>query len=325
MSHHRLTYAVAAVALVGIAIGTVLVSHWPATGANDGEVLAEELAPFRDTDPALLKYRELAPIALPLPEPRAIAAGAGPRVWAAGGTTLVALDEGREARRLELDHAVTSVAVDHEGTLWVGATDHVERYDRDAGRIAAWPPIEGALLTSIAVDEDRVAVADAGNKIVSLFDRAGKLLARIGDADEEQGIPGFLIPSPYFDLAIDRTGQLWVVNPGRYELEAYTDRGDLRSSWGSASAAIEGFCGCCNPIHIATLANGSFVTAEKGIPRVKVYDPTGTLTAVVAGPEVFGEASTGFDLAVDDAGRVLVLDPARRQVRIFEAVMGEDS
>lgn len=80
---------------------------------------------------------------------------------------------------------------------------------------------------------------------------------------------------------------------------------------------IEGFCGCCNPSHFAIREDGSFVTSEKGIPRIKVYDRLGRLASVVAGPDSFDEGTVGLDLALDSAQRVLVLDPARRAVRIF--------
>ena len=80
---------------------------------------------------------------------------------------------------------------------------------------------------------------------------------------------------------------------------------------------IEGFCGCCNPSHFAILEDGSFVTSEKGIPRVKIYDRLGRLASVVAGSDRFDEGTVGLDLALDSAQRILVLDPARRAVRIF--------
>ena len=62
---------------------------------------------------------------------------------------------------------------------------------------------------------------------------------------------------------------------------------------------------------------GSFVTSEKGLPRVKVYGKDGTFKAMVAGPESFRPGTVGLDLAADSMGRVLVLDPARSQLRFF--------
>ena len=95
------------------------------------------------------------------------------------------------------------------------------------------------------------------------------------------------------------------------------------SYWGTASLAASGFGGCCNPSHIALLPDGSLVTSEKGLPRVKVYDADGTFRAVVAGPESFRPGTVGLDLAVDDEGRVLVLDPSREELRIFVPRKGE--
>jgi hypothetical protein len=56
---------------------------------------------------------------------------------------------------------------------------------------------------------------------------------------------------------------------------------------------------------------------------VKVYNPDGTLVGLVAGPDSFEEMTVGLDLAVDSSDRILVLDPKKRAVRIFEAEKGE--
>ena len=57
---------------------------------------------------------------------------------------------------------------------------------------------------------------------------------------------------------------------------------------------------------------------RKGIPRVKVYNRLGTLESVVAGPGKFLEGTKGLDLARDSNGRIYVLDPMKKAVRIFE-------
>lgn len=79
----------------------------------------------------------------------------------------------------------------------------------------------------------------------------------------------------------------------------------------------EGFCGCCNPSNFAILSDGSFVTSEKGIERIKVYLPDGTFKCIVAGPDAFIEGTTGLDLAVNSRDRIFVLDPEKRMVRVF--------
>ena len=79
----------------------------------------------------------------------------------------------------------------------------------------------------------------------------------------------------------------------------------------------DGFSVCFNPSHIAMLPDGSFVTSEKGIVRVKKHNPAGEFVCLVACPDQFAEGTEGLDLAVDSAQRILVLDPKAPAVRIF--------
>ncbi|HNY03583.1 MAG TPA: hypothetical protein PKG48_13380, partial [Bacteroidales bacterium] len=171
--------------------------------------------------------------------------------------------------------------------------------------------------TSVAAGGDFIYVADAGMKVVYQYDRKGTLLSKIGQKDPVRKIPGFIIPSPYFDVAVSPSGDLWVANTGRYRLEKYGADGALLTAWGEPSFAVEGFAGCCNPSHFAIMPDGSFVTAEKGIERVKIYSPSGVYQCLVAGPESFDEGTRGLDLAAGTGGVILVLDPERNQVRIF--------
>ena len=184
---------------------------------------------------------------------------------------------------------------------------------------AIWEVInERAVITSIATTDEFVFAADAGNKIVYQYDLNGQLIKEIGKKDTLTGAPGFIIPSPYFDLLIGTQGKLWVVNPGRHAFENYDFDGNLISSWDRTSMQLEGFCGCCNPSNIALLSDGSYVTSEKGLERIKIHSPNGDFKTVVAGPESFEEGTKGLDLAVDSKDRIYVLDPIKKLIRIFE-------
>ena len=109
---------------------------------------------------------------------------------------------------------------------------------------------------------------------------------------------------------------MYVVNPRLLRVEGYTLDGEYETTWGRGSSAVEGFFGCCNPAQLAVLPNGCFVTAEKGIPRVKIYSLRGQFQTVVAGPAQLTD--TPADLATDRYGRVLVLDGRAAKVRCFE-------
>ena len=269
---------------------------------------------------------------------RAIAVGPENRVYVAGDKAILAFDaSGSKQSQIELDDSPRCLTV-AAGLVYVGMTEHVEVYDRQGSRQARWPSLgKRALLTSLAVDDESVFVADAGNRVVWHCDKDGKVLKQIGKRDEERHIRGFVIPSPYFDVALSPDGLVRAANPGAHRVEGYTVDGDLEVVWGKASLAIEGFCGCCNPAHFAMLPDGRFVTVEKGLPRVKVYDPTGQFVAVVAGPAQLSPTATSteetredhrlavFDVAADAEGRVLLLDPSGCRVRVFQPLENRDA
>ncbi len=239
-------------------------------------------------------------------------------LYIAAENHIIRLDStGKEKSRISISGTVTCLATDLLNRLHVGMKDHVDIY-KDDEKISEWESLgENAYITSIAVSENRIYLADAGNRIVWKFNQHGRLLGRIGDPDPSREIEGFIIPSPYFDVAIDAENFLWVANTGRHRLEQYDDAGNLLRFWGEYSMQMSGFCGCCNPSHFVILQDGSFVTSEKGIPRIKVYSTAGELTAVVASPDQFLQGTVGLDLTVDKQGRVYLLDPKQKMIRIF--------
>ncbi len=191
-------------------------------------------------------------------------------------------------------------------------------FDQGGTLLKRWNSFdERSVITSLAVLGENVYVADAGNRIVYHCNTEGQILNKIGDKNESKGVPGYVIPSPYFDLALDDNGLLWVANPGRHNLENYNVDGSMRTSWGKASFKIEGFTGCCNPAQFAILADNSFITSEKGMPRIKLYDQHGQFKGVVASPDMFKDGWYALDLAIDVDQRIVALDFDRKQVRIF--------
>jgi hypothetical protein len=264
-------------------------------------------------------YREITPLRPVFNQVTSIAAGKDGRIYIAGNKALEIMDSaGRFLSCFKIPGRASCLAVMSDGQLVIGMEDHIELRSPAGMLITAWKPVDtNSIITSVATRQNTIFAADAGNKVVYQYDLDGKLQARIGEKDPFRNIPGFIIPSPYFDVAINPAGELWVANTGRYKLEKYGGDGSLLTSWGEASATLEGFAGCCNPSHFTFLPDGSFVTSEKGIERVKVYSPDGKFIALVAGPEAFDEGTRGLDLATGTNGRILVIDPFRNQVRVF--------
>ena len=332
---------VAIVVVIAAAIG-VGVFAWMqiSPSGEQGNKLPEafdyNLEKYAKIDPALIGYVEKATIPVALIKTRAVAVGPDDRIFVAGDKVIVVFDaDGKKLRTIDLEqepHCLAVSQTEHAspGRLYVGMRDHVEVYDADGRRQSAWPqPGPRAVLTSIAVGEEDVFVADAGSLVVWRYDRNGKLLGEIGRRDPSRDIPGFVVPSPWFDVAIAPDGLLRVTNPGMHCIEAFTFDGHLEFAWGKSGMGIEAFCGCCTPSNIAILADGRVVTAEKGIPRVKVYSAAGKFECVVVGtstlapnPSMLTEGCDEdslhpVDLAVDSHGRILALDPLIACVRVF--------
>jgi hypothetical protein len=271
----------------------------------------------QETDSDLQIYKEIKRINLYGVHCNGITVGMDNRIYAAGENALIFFNtDGSLRKKVYLEGEATCIASDERDLLYLGMVEHVEVYDADGEQRDVWVSLgSNAVITSIAVSPDIVYVADAGNRLVMGFSKTGRLETIIGD--KNKGAPGFIIPSPYFDVAVGPDNTLWAANTGRRQLENYAPDGTMISSWGESSIGIEGFCGCCNPSHFALLPDGSFVTSEKGIPRVKVYSPFGQFEGVVSGPDQFEAGTVGLDIAVNGRGEILILDPRKGHIRVF--------
>jgi hypothetical protein len=279
-----------------------------------------QVGPSATIHPNQIAYAERDPIQVAATNLRALAIDPDDRLYVASDSALFVLSiEGHVKVRIEIDEPIHCLAAPDGKQLYVGFKNRIARFDY-AGRFKGEWPFTGeeSYLTSIAVSEKYVFAADAGQRCVWCYDHNGNVVRTFGEKDSLKNVPGFVIPSPYFDIVVDDEALLWAVNPGRHEIEQYNESGGMRTFWGEASASVEGFSGCCNPTHIALLSDGYWVTSEKGIPRVKLYAPSGEFSAVVAGQQQFNEDASGLDLAVDSQDRIFVLDPSRQCIRVFE-------
>jgi hypothetical protein len=252
---------------------------------------------------------------------RAIAVGPDDRIYAGGGRNLVVLSpQGETLRSQTLDGDISCLAVDATGRLYAGLGAAIQVFDPEGRPTATFAGIgTNAIITSLAAAGDDVFAADARSQTVLRYTPDGVLKNTINGRQGQPEELGFIVPSPFFDLMLGQGDTVWIVNPGRHRLEEYAFTGERIGAWSERpGAGIENFCGCCNPVHVARLADGSVVTSEKGLSRVKVYAKRGRFNGVVAAQDLFDSAAAGLDLAVDSKDRILVSDAARLQIRVFE-------
>ncbi|MDD4872229.1 MAG: hypothetical protein PHR77_16870 [Kiritimatiellae bacterium] len=250
---------------------------------------------------------------------KALAVDCSDNIYVGGNTGIEILDSaGIRISGFAISEPVHCLSVSPYGDILAGLKDHIEVYGRDGTRKAVWKsPDFKTELTSISASSTFVFAADYVNRIVWRYSPGGELLGRVGDKDNAQRKTGFVVPSAFFDVSVANDGSLWAASPGQHRLEHFSPDGGFISYWGKAGLDAKSFCGCCNPSNFALMPDGSFVTSEKHIVRVKVYDPEGRFKGIISGQEEWSKGAVGLDLAVDSRGRILVLDPQAGTVRLY--------
>ncbi len=206
---------------------------------------------------------------------------------------------------------ITSVSVSGD-TVFASTQDLILLFNRHGKQLDEWGPFEGnAIITSIASNRSYIVFADAGSRRVFVLSKDGRVRSMMGQSGEE-----FIIPSPYFDVSIDGNNNIFVTNPGRRRIETRTINGELVKYFGSPGTADNAFCGCCNPSHF-TLIPGGFMTAEKGINRIKMLNEQGDFVEYVSSDENF-VSSVPLDIATSDGIKIYAANPADSKLYIFK-------
>lgn len=273
---------------------------------------------FKKIDTTTLCYNLVKEIKIDFENPSAITIDKNDNLYLAGNKNLAIYNAGGEKVIIfPISAQAKAVDVSADLDIFVAYKNKIQILDKTGNIKNTFTAFaENSHFTSILVDFEYFFVADAINKLIYKIDFEGNLLQKIGEKSEN--FKGFIIPSPYFDLAKGREGQVWAVNPGKHQFIAFNAQGEMFSSWKKSSMGLDGFSGCCNPSHIAVLSNGDFVTSEKGLERVKIHSVTGEFKCLIAGSDKFEKGTKGIDLAVDSKDRIFVLDTKKKKVLVFE-------
>jgi len=214
------------------------------------------------------------------------------------------------AWKLKTPYLITSLS-DYGDTIFASSMEKILIISSGGEIKDEWGPFEdNGIITSVASNSSYVAFTDAGNKMVFILDKAGRVKTMIGQNDKQ-----FIVPSPYFDVALDSDNNLYVANTGHRRIETRTIEGVLKSYFGEPGMAPGAFCGCCNPSHFILIPDG-FVTAEKGINRIKILSRKGEFVEYVSSKNKFA-ASIPLDLASSDGKTIYAANPADNKLYIF--------
>ena len=295
---------------------------------------AATVQPARPVSPELRTWRRVASFDSGLVRPVGIA-WAGHALVAAGDRRLRFFDSSgafqREHQCGQMPLAITGRPDGSMLAVLDGGDGSVQRIaaldsDGDIVHAAELPP--GGNVVSLASGNDRVFAADFGRRTVWILDEKLKMIGEVHPAGQDESPSHhFIVPSPYFAMAVGADGLLRVANPGRFRVELYDDAGRALDHWGCEGSEIEAFSGCCNPCSIAMLPGGELVTAEKGaLPALKIYgrdggrdcsDQRGKLQAVLAGAGELPPANRAFSVAASPDGQVCLLHLRTGQIDIY--------
>ena len=304
-----------ALVIVGVIVADYLLKH---PGRQQANPYAYDRDSQLEVPEEIILYKESRNFKLNLDHPAAISYAEG-KLVVAGDRKIVVLDLAGKLiseAPVDMDPACVKALGDR---FYVGGGNLIVSLDATGTLVSSFSGLaENSVITSIDASGEDIFAADAGRRVVCRFGRDGVKELEFEGKSGDNSNHGFIVPSPFFDLLVNSFDELWVVNPGKHALENYTYDGELRGFWNASLAGVKGFSGCCNPAHIATLPNGNFVTAEKGVVRIKEYKASGEFVGVVAAPAKFGEDQKAPDLACDEEGRVYALDPGKKMIRVFE-------
>jgi hypothetical protein len=199
----------------------------------------------------------------------------------------------------------------NDDTVFAASEEMIFIINHDGKMIAEWGPYEAnSIITSLSANNRYVAFADAGNKRVFILNKNGEVVSMIGQSGEK-----FIIPSPYFDVYLTDDNTLFLANTGNFRIEKWTIEGRFLSTFGGPGTAPDAFCGCCNPAHFTVVPQG-FVTAEKGINRIKIMGPEGGFIEYVSSENKF-IASVPLDVASVDGKTIYAANPADSRLYVY--------
>ena len=255
---------------------------------------------------------------LPILNSYAIAVNKNDNIYLSGDNEIIVFTKpGDKKNTIKTDGTATALAIDKNNVVYAAMGNRIVAYALDGSIKNQWSVNSTkAIITSLAVGNS-IFVADANEAVVYEYDVKGTLIKTIGSKNKDDN-DCFILPSKYFDLAIGPDSSLWVANPGKHFLVNFKKDGSIKSSWGNASANLEDFCGCCNPSHFAIGSDGSFITSEKGLVRVKKYNASGIFECAIAGPQHFEAGATGLDIAIGSDNTIFILEPKASVIHIFK-------
>ena len=242
----------------------------------------------------------------------AVAVSADNMIFLGGEPFIVSYDSAfRLLWEYKTSMPVTALAVSGD-KVYAAVREIIIVLNKTGEKLEEWGPFESnSMITSLSANEKYVAFADAANRTIFILNKEGVPEKLIGKSVEP-----FIIPSFYFDIALTGDNKLFVANTGNKRIETRDLDGKILGFFGESGTGPESFCGCCNPAHFAVVPGG-FITAEKGINRIKVLENSGEFVELVSSVNEF-VPPLPLDIASHDGKIIYGANPADSKLYVFK-------
>ena len=211
----------------------------------------------------------------------------------------------------------SGIAVDSSGYVYITDTLNyrVQKFDNNGNFIRSWGTGPGAGLTQfrnpwgIAVDSitSEVYVADGENGRVSKYSTSGDYVGTFVVSDLSSHQPT--------DVAVDLSGNVFVVDTSISAVEMFTRGGTLGDTWGLYGKNTGELC---YPAGIALDSLGNIYLTEFSNNRAQEFTSRGAnLASWGSVGSALGQFNSPYGIAVNTAGTIFVADMLNNRIQLF--------
>jgi len=125
---------------------------------------------------------------------------------------------------------------------------------------------------------------------------------------------GFRLCCGLFDFCEGPNQTYVVANLGAFNVQQFNMKGKLVHSFGKRGRSLTEFHGCCNPVSLGYLPDGSLVTVEKDPTRVKIYDPTYKTAQQIEGLEELVKGCSYIPVAINEQGEIFLAASTKKYI-----------
>lgn len=174
------------------------------------------------------------------------------------------------------------------------------------------------LPTGLAVDTAGcLYVVDSGSQRVLKFNRAGNLIFEWGKFGTQEGNFNFCEDKgTVCGIAVDRHGNVFVVDKGNYRIQKFDHSGNFLLAWGSRGTADSQFV---RAIYVAVDVHGCVFVTDDRNPVIQKFDNNGRfLLKWGSQGNKDGQFNHATAIAADSRGDIYISDYENDRVQKFD-------